>query len=139
VKAAAAVTLPPVARCSACVLICVVQAVDIVQGLHRFLGSEAVYIPLSVATLPMCIQRVGRLVRSRSQKEMARCHPNVRIVVCGGDGSVSWVLSELVREGLNDRVALSVIPVGTGNDMSIATGWGGVACDTLIGRCTARR
>ncbi len=49
--------------------------------------------------------------------------PVVRVVVCGGDGSVGWVLSRLADEGLA-RVPVAVIPVGTGNDMSNVLGWG---------------
>jgi diacylglycerol kinase (ATP) len=55
--------------------------------------------------------------------------PNVRLVACGGDGTVNWVVSLLnvLHGGPNDqdgRPPLSVIPFGTGNDLSRALGWG---------------
>ncbi|KAM8895925.1 diacylglycerol kinase kappa [Lycaon pictus] len=47
-----------------------------------------------------------------------------RIVVCGGDGSVSWVLSLIDAFGLHERCQLAVIPLGTGNDLARVLGWG---------------
>ena len=44
-------------------------------------------------------------------------------VVCGGDGTVGWVMNELKKANLNPKIY--VIPLGTGNDLSISTGWGG--------------
>uniref|UniRef100_A0A8C8U7X5 Diacylglycerol kinase n=2 Tax=Peromyscus maniculatus bairdii TaxID=230844 RepID=A0A8C8U7X5_PERMB len=47
-----------------------------------------------------------------------------RVLVCGGDGSVSWVLSTIDAFGLHDRCQLAIIPLGTGNDLSRVLGWG---------------
>ncbi|XP_077003134.1 diacylglycerol kinase kappa [Tamandua tetradactyla] len=47
-----------------------------------------------------------------------------RIVVCGGDGSVSWVLSLVDAFGLHEKCQLAVIPLGTGNDLARVLGWG---------------
>uniref|UniRef100_G1TT33 Diacylglycerol kinase n=1 Tax=Oryctolagus cuniculus TaxID=9986 RepID=G1TT33_RABIT len=47
-----------------------------------------------------------------------------RVLVCGGDGSVSWVLSLMDTFGLHDRCQLAVIPLGTGNDLARVLGWG---------------
>ncbi|XP_048191355.1 diacylglycerol kinase kappa [Perognathus longimembris pacificus] len=47
-----------------------------------------------------------------------------RVLVCGGDGSVSWVLSLVDAFGLHERCQLAVIPLGTGNDLARVLGWG---------------
>ena len=53
---------------------------------------------------------------------------NLKIVVCGGDGTVQWVLSDidsLVAEGvLTTRPGVAILPLGTGNDLSRQFGWG---------------
>uniref|UniRef100_A0A7N8Y3M1 Diacylglycerol kinase n=1 Tax=Mastacembelus armatus TaxID=205130 RepID=A0A7N8Y3M1_9TELE len=51
-----------------------------------------------------------------------------RILVCGGDGSVGWVLSEIDALILHKQCQLGVLPLGTGNDLARVLGWGS-ACD----------
>jgi len=47
---------------------------------------------------------------------------NYRLLVAGGDGSVGWVLSFLSSMKISNPVA--ILPLGTGNDLSRAFGWG---------------
>ncbi|XP_071577099.1 diacylglycerol kinase eta isoform X4 [Temnothorax nylanderi] len=55
-----------------------------------------------------------------------------RILVCSGDGSVGWVLSEIDRlgmhVGINKQCQVGVLPLGTGNDLARVLGWGS-SCD----------
>jgi diacylglycerol kinase (ATP) len=49
----------------------------------------------------------------------------IRIIAAGGDGSVIWVMSEVISHGIDTtRVVFGTIPYGTGNDFSHAFGWG---------------
>ncbi|CAF3786226.1 unnamed protein product [Rotaria socialis] len=50
---------------------------------------------------------------------------NTRISICGGDGSVGWVLNVLAEtcSSLNNP-PVSICPLGTGNDLSRVLGWG---------------
>jgi diacylglycerol kinase (ATP) len=60
--------------------------------------------------------------------------PSLRVVACGGDGTVNWIVSvmnETFGEG-GERPPLAVIPFGTGNDMSRALGWGGGMTESSI-------
>ncbi len=46
--------------------------------------------------------------------------------ICGGDGTVMWVVSELLKNDIAPMsVPLAVIPLGTGNDFSRNLNWGG--------------
>uniref|UniRef100_A0A8D8YU22 Diacylglycerol kinase n=1 Tax=Cacopsylla melanoneura TaxID=428564 RepID=A0A8D8YU22_9HEMI len=51
-----------------------------------------------------------------------------RILVCSGDGSVGWVLSEIDRLNMQKQCQIGVLPLGTGNDLARVLGWG-ASCD----------
>lgn len=45
-----------------------------------------------------------------------------RLIVAGGDGTFSLVINALFRRGLQDRVGLYLLPLGTGNDLARSLG-----------------
>ena len=52
-------------------------------------------------------------------------YENCFVFACGGDGTVIWILEELIKNKANfERTVISTIPLGTGNDFSFITGFG---------------
>ena len=53
--------------------------------------------------------------------------PNLRLLVCGGDGTICWLLDAVSSLEIadSDKIPpIAIIPLGTGNDLSRTYGWG---------------
>ncbi|KAK9731434.1 Diacylglycerol kinase catalytic domain [Popillia japonica] len=48
----------------------------------------------------------------------------IKLLIAGGDGTVSWILSAVHKMDLDPQPAVSLLPLGTGNDLSRVLGWG---------------
>uniref|UniRef100_A0A8C6JLJ8 Diacylglycerol kinase n=1 Tax=Melopsittacus undulatus TaxID=13146 RepID=A0A8C6JLJ8_MELUD len=70
----------------------------------------------------------------RDALELYRKVPNLRILACGGDGTVGWILSILDELQLNPPPPVAVLPLGTGNDLARTLNWGGGYTDEPVSK-----
>jgi diacylglycerol kinase (ATP) len=56
----------------------------------------------------------------------------MRILAAGGDGTVAWILKTIRELDMHPEPNVAVMPLGTGNDLSLSFGWGNTFLQSWI-------
>eukprot|EP00039_Didymoeca_costata_P020004 m.339684 g.339684 ORF g.339684 m.339684 type:complete len:734 (+) comp18911_c0_seq1:188-2389(+) len=95
------------------------QGAKLLQELRRLLNPRQVFSLLEMGA-------DNKVVGPRKALEIYRDCPRVRVLVCGGDGTVGWVLDVMDSLNLTDRqIPVGFLPLGTGNDLARSLKLGG--------------
>ncbi|KAK9811247.1 hypothetical protein WJX72_000630 [[Myrmecia] bisecta] len=104
------------------------------HGFERVLGKAQVFVVPHHKPAEVLHRLYQDLTAARKQGDEQADHvlQNLRVVAAGGDGTISWVLQAIKIAEFEPPPATSVVPLGTGNGMSINLGWGKKADRRLI-------
>jgi len=94
--------------------------------LFRSLGQSQVFDVTKHHPRDVLSALFKNLIEAEAQgdTEAAYIRKTLRILVAGGDGTVTWVLGTILELGLDPQPPVAVMPLGTGNDFSFNFGWG---------------
>eukprot|EP00887_Chlorella_sp_A99_P001396 scaffold8.g1396.t1 len=99
---------------------------SLISVLFRSLGQAQVF-DVSESRPGPVLERLWANLREREaagDAAAAHVRARLRVLVAGGDGTITWVLGTILGLGLEPPPPVAVMPLGTGNDLSLSFGWG---------------
>lgn len=96
------------------------------EVLCRTIGRDQVYDlhDCRPADVLRCIWENLADAEESGDSRAAYFRSSLRILAAGGDGTVAWLLGTIADLGLTPPPRVAVLPLGTGNDLSLSFGWG---------------
>ncbi|GLI65507.1 hypothetical protein VaNZ11_009056 [Volvox africanus] len=65
-----------------------------------------------------------RALEAGGDPRAAIVRQRLRLLVCGGDGTIAWVMGVVKKLKLQPEPPIAILPLGTGNDLSRSFRWG---------------
>ncbi|KAF3590701.1 hypothetical protein DY000_02027447 [Brassica cretica] len=92
---------------------------------YRSLLNDKQVFDLNVETPDKVLQRIYlNLERLKHDALACKIKEKLKIIVAGGDGTASWLLGVVCDLELSIPPPIATIPLGTGNNLPFAFGWG---------------
>ncbi|VVA99991.1 unnamed protein product [Arabis nemorensis] len=92
---------------------------------YRTLLNEKQVFDLEVETPDKVLQKIYlNLERLKDDGIARKIHEKLKIIVAGGDGTAGWLLGVVSDLKLSNPPPIATVPLGTGNNLPFAFGWG---------------
>ncbi|KAG2277695.1 hypothetical protein Bca4012_041974 [Brassica carinata] len=92
---------------------------------YRSLLNEKQVFDLGVETPDKVLRRIYLNLEKLKEDDLARhIRDKLKIIVAGGDGTAGWLLGVVCDLKLSHPPPVATVPLGTGNNLPFAFGWG---------------
>ncbi|CAB79614.1 putative protein, partial [Arabidopsis thaliana] len=92
---------------------------------YRTLLNDKQVFDLEVETPDKVLQRIYlNLERLKDDSLASKIRDKLKIIVAGGDGTAGWLLGVVSDLNLSNPPPIATVPLGTGNNLPFAFGWG---------------